>query len=184
VSIARANPGYRRLEIARIARWLNQYATGARSVGGALPDCAVVIPARATISRVIMHVAVSGITTSTISNYQETQGAYFDNLLTVKDGFHADHVLHKAYDIVPGSFGALFDSTQVPPPVGQNRLFYVLYQGGDRELGCNLKVAWGGPLYTLPMTVSAACGVFKLGSVSGAGFTYGYTMGIRVLYYS
>lgn len=184
MSIARANPGYRRFEIARTARWLNTSASGARSVGGALSDCAVVIPAKATISRVILHIAVSGVVTSSSNNYLEVQGAYFNNQILVKDGFHADHVLHKAYDIVPSSYATMFDSTQLPAAGGQNRLFYTLYQGGDRELGCNIKTAWGGPLYTFPMTVSAACGVFKLGSLATAGFSYGYTMDLRVLYYS
>jgi hypothetical protein len=183
VSIARANPGYRRSDIAKVARWATQAANGQINSDRALPDCAVPLPLHATIERIVLNFVVTGIQTSVnVPGYQSVQGMYVDNKVKVTEAGLGSHQLWHSYDIIPVAHSAIFDSTQVPP-IGQNRLFYGLYSGGDREVGLNFRTAWGGPAHTGVMTVALESGIFTIGTPGSTGCQLAFALNLRVLYY-
>jgi hypothetical protein len=92
--------------------------------------------------------------------------------------------LHESKEIIPVSMAAMFDSTQVPPPVGNNRLFYGVYAAGDRELGLNLRVSWGGPAKPFAQQLKLVSGLFEISNGNFPSFQMGYNMQLKALYYS
>lgn len=170
----------------RTAKWIRNSANGDKNTGFGLPTCDVLIPAHATIQRVLYTNVIAGVATSAASTgYLGIQGAYLQNEIKVTPFGGDAHRLHFSTDIIPVSATAMFDSTQIPPPVGQNRLFYGVYSAGDRQVGQNIHTSWGGPGNPIGATVQTFGGVFTIGSAGASQpFQYHYIMELSVLIYS
>jgi hypothetical protein len=167
-----------------VAKWVFNSSNGTSPMGSALPDCAVVVPALGTIQRIVFNCAVTASVTAPANpGYSGPQGIYLLNRIYVSETGRADHTLHESWDDVPIKPFAIFDSTQVPPPVGINRIYNAVYSAGDRELGQNLKTSWGGPLHANPMSVKLASGFFREGQGAQTAALMYYTLQLRVLYY-
>lgn len=172
-------------DIATVARWTTVAANGQIGVGGALPDCSVDIVPKGTIQRVLFSMVCSGAATSDGTlGYKSFQGIYLLNKIIYRYPGRPDHSLHESQKIIPMSTSAMFDSTQVPPPVGQNRLFYSHYYAGDNELGENIKTSYGGPLKPFQAAVLLQSGIFQIGAGNFNTFPLGYNCKLRVLVYS
>jgi hypothetical protein len=167
-----------------VAKWVFSSLNGAIPTGTALGDCAVVVPALGTIQRIVFNcVATASVTAPSTPGYSGPQGFYLLNRIYVSETGKADHNLHESWDDVPIKPFAIFDSTQVPPPVGINRIYNAVYSAGDRELGQNLKTSWGGPFHPNPMSVKLASGFFKTGQAAQTAAIMYYSLQLRVLYY-
>jgi hypothetical protein len=149
----------------------------------ALTSPRITVPAGATIQRVVFHMAVAGVAVSTNDGAErDIQGLFLRNNMFVKHHGDVFQQIHEEYSIIPVSTSAFFDSGAIPG-IQQNRFHYGLYQAGDRELGCNLKVSYGGPTETSDMLVYADIALYQLGTNHGAPFRVDVVVYMRVLYY-
>lgn len=166
-----------------IAHW---DLTGLDSSGNTdtgIPSSSVTIPALSNIQRVIFHMCVGGIQDSKESHdYQSIAGLYLQLTFWIRTVQHGLHKLHESQNAIPASLAALFDNS-LGLPGTQTRYFYALYNAGDRELGQDLKVSYGGPTEVEDMTIKCDLGVFQNGINHGPAFPIKYAYSFRVLSY-
>jgi hypothetical protein len=170
--------------VAGTAQWVKVNDNGTKFPGTNMPTLTAAIPARATVQRIVHHLVIGGVGTSTQAlGYLSIEPVYLLKTINTTNRFGVAHQLHYSNYIIPLAVTSMFDSTQVPP-VGQNRIFYGFYQAGDKEVGDNIKTSWGGPLYTNPYNITLVNGVFYTGAGSANPFQYQYTSQLHVLYYA
>jgi hypothetical protein len=166
------------------AHWLESLVDFTSFTGAAFPTMDITIPAFATVQRVIFSIACAGVQSSAATNdYRQVQGVYLLNKIVIDYPGRSLHTLHEEKLIVPASTHALFDASLLTAGA-TNRFFYALYQGGDRELGCNIRTSWGGPTAFNPYVVSIRSGLFRVGATTFGDVNFGIVMKLRVLYYS
>jgi hypothetical protein len=157
--------------------------SGVMYTGDSMPMLVQPIPPYANIARVIFHMVVGGSRDSAESgDFRQPQGLFLFNNIYVQTALDPGHRIYESYDIVPVQFATLFDSSLDPISL-TNRYFYGVYQAGDRELGCNLKVSFGGPLEPEPMKVWANPVLRQLGNNVGPEFQVAYAVYMRTLSY-
>jgi hypothetical protein len=169
--------------VAGTAHWVTVSDNGTRAPGTNMPTLTAPIPARATVQRIVHHLVLGGVGTSTQAlGYLSIEPVYLLKTIKTTDRLGAVHQLHNSTYMIPLAVTSMFDSTQVPP-VGQNRIFYGFYQAGDKEVGDNIRTSWGGPLMANPYSITLVNGVYFIGAGSANPFSYQYTSQLQVLYY-
>jgi hypothetical protein len=173
------------LSIGSVPHWVSDSLDSSTLTGRGITRLSVPVPAFATIQRVIYTMACGGAKDSLESgNFKEIAALFLQLTIRVRTVFASDHTIHESGAIVPVSAYSLFDTSLGLPGLQPGRYFYGVYGAGDRELGQNLKVSFGGPAQSAAMTVYADAGLFQSGVGWSNEFNMKFQHSLRVLYYA
>lgn len=155
--------------------WVQQSISGSQATGSALPVITLDIPANKTLKRVVVLGHAGGVQNAN-GAVTAFSPAYF--LCTLSLGFPTTGLkeIWHARRLLQFSAVAIDDHNLLT----QNRVYSIYHGAGDRELGDNLQMSWGGPV-SPAMRLTTASGFFNMVSAS-TSWIVNYTILIRALY--